>query len=96
MSDPLDMKPTVIGPDGRPLTLDDLPAPGTTRWVARRKAEVVVAVRGGLISLEDACRRYTLSIEEFLSWQRAVDRHGMAGLRATRLQDYRPAAAGGD
>ena len=71
-------------------TLDDLPPPSTTRWVARRKAEVVIAVRGGLLTLEDACRRYTLSVEEFLSWQRAVERHGMAGLRATRLQDYRP------
>ena len=72
------------------MTLDDLPPPSTTRWVARRKAEVVIAVRGGLLTLEDACRRYALSVEEFLSWQRAVERHGMAGLRATRLQDYRP------
>ncbi len=62
----------VIGPDGSPLTLADLPAPGTTRWVIRRKAEVVAAVRGGLLSLEDACRRYTLTIEEFLGWQRAI------------------------
>jgi Protein of unknown function (DUF1153) len=90
MSDRYETRPSVIGPDGRPLTLDDLPPPSTTRWVARRKAEVVIAVRGGLLTLEDACRRYTLSVEEFLSWQRAVERHGMAGLRATRLQDYRP------
>ena len=34
----------VIGPDGSPLTIDDLPAPGTKRWVIRRKAEVVAAV----------------------------------------------------
>ena len=40
----------VMGPDGNPLTLDDLPAPGTTRWVIRRKAEVVAAVRGGLLT----------------------------------------------
>ena len=38
----------VMGPDGNPLTLDDLPPAGTTRWVIRRKAEVVAAVRGGL------------------------------------------------
>ena len=31
----------VIGPDGSPLTIADLPAPGTKRWVIRRKAEVV-------------------------------------------------------
>ena len=59
----------VIGPDGSPLTIADLPAPGTKRWVIRRKAEVVAAVRGGLLSLEEACSRYTLTVEEFLSWQ---------------------------
>jgi len=70
-------------------TLDDLPPPNTKRWVIRRKAEVVAAVRSGIISLDEACRRYTLSIEEFLSWQRLIDSHGLAGLRVTRLQDYR-------
>lgn len=71
------------------MTEDDLPPPDTKRWVMRRKAEVVAGVRSGLISLEEACRRYTLSVEEFLSWQRLIDSHGMRGLRATRLQDYR-------
>ena len=52
-------------------------------------AEVVEGVRSGLISLDEACRRYSLSVEEFLSWQRLIDRHGLRGLRATRLQDYR-------
>ena len=70
-------------------SIDDLPPPNTKRWVIRRKAEVVAAVRGGIISLDEACRRYTLSIEEFLTWQRLIDSHGMAGLRVTRLQDYR-------
>jgi hypothetical protein len=79
----------VIGPDGSPLTMSDLPAPGTKRWVIRRKAEVVAAVRGGLLSLDEACRRYTLTVEEFLGWQRAIDRFGLAGLRATRVQQYR-------
>jgi len=45
----------VIGPDGSPLTIADLPPPSTKRWVIRRKAEVVAAVRGGLLSLEEAC-----------------------------------------
>jgi len=70
-------------------TVDDLPPPETKRWVIRRKAEVVAGVRAGLISLEDACKRYKLSIEEFLSWQRMIDSHGLRGLRVTRLQDYR-------
>jgi Protein of unknown function (DUF1153) len=67
----------------------DLPPPNTKRWVARRKAVVVNAVRSGAISLEEVCRRYELSIEEFLAWQRAIDTHGVAGLRVTRLQIYR-------
>jgi hypothetical protein len=79
----------VIGPDGSPLTIADLPAPGTKRWVIRRKAEVVAAVRGGLLSLEEACSRYTLTVEEFLAWQYSIDRHGLAGLRTTRIQQYR-------
>ena len=79
----------VIGPDGSPLTIADLPAPGTKRWVIRRKAEVVAAVRGGLLSLEEACERYKLTVDEFLSWQRSIDRYGLPGLRATRIQDYR-------
>ena len=80
---------SVIGPDGNPMTVDDLPPPNTKRWVARRKAQVVAGVRAGLISLDDACKRYTLTVEEFLSWADAVDRHGVRGLRVTRLQDYR-------
>ena len=62
-----------------PLTLADLPPPSTRRWVIRRKAEVVAAVRGGLLSLDDACKRYTLTVEEFLAWQHAIDRFGLAG-----------------
>jgi hypothetical protein len=79
----------VIGPNGSALTIADLPPPGTTRWVIRRKAELVAAVRGGLLSLEEACDRYTLTVDEFLSWQRSIERYGLLGLRATRVQDYR-------
>ena len=69
--------------------MDDLPPPNTTRWVPRRKAAVVAAVRSGKITMEEALRRYQLSEEEFLSWQRAFEAHGPAGLRATRVQQYR-------
>ena len=72
-----------------PLTEADLPPPDTKRWVTRRKAIVVAGVRSGLITLEDACRRYTLSVEEFISWQRLIEKHGVPGLRATRIQHYR-------
>lgn len=79
----------VIGPLGEALTVDSLPSPSTTRWVVRRKAEVVAAVSGGLLTVDEACQRYSLTIEEFAGWQRAVDRSGMAGLRVTRIQHYK-------
>lgn len=79
----------VIGPLGEPLSLDKLPPADTKRWVVRRKAEVVAAVAGGLLTMDEACQRYSLSCEEFTSWQRAVELSGMPGLRVTRLQKYR-------
>ena len=78
---------SVRGPDGRPLTISDLP--GITRWVTRRKAEVVAAVTGGLLSEEEALRRYDLSEEEFTCWRALYSKHGRKGLRTTRLQQYR-------
>ncbi len=80
---------SVKGPDGRLITLADLPKPGITRWVTRRKAEVVAAVSGGLLSQTDACKRYDLSEEEFAGWRKLYSKHGRKGLRATRLQQYR-------
>ncbi len=79
----------VIGPLGEPLTLDSLPPVGTTRWVVRRKAEVVAAVTGGLLTVDEACERYGLTVEEFTSWQRAIERSGVPGLRVTRIQHYK-------
>jgi hypothetical protein len=78
----------VIGPDGHSLTVADLPSPETKRWVIRRKAQVVVAVRGGLLTLEQACSRYALNFEEFRSWERSIDRFGVKGLRTKRTQFY--------
>jgi hypothetical protein len=77
----------VIGPYG-PLTAADLPSGETKRWSIRRKAEVVAAVRGGLLSLEEACSRYALNIEEFLCWQYCIDQYGFNGLRTTHTQFY--------
>lgn len=71
------------------MTRKDLPPRDTSRWIARRKAEVVAAVDGGLLSIREACERYDLSLEEFASWQRAVEREGMPGLRVSRAQYYR-------
>jgi hypothetical protein len=74
----------IIGPSGEILTLRNLPPAETVRWVPRRKAELVAAVRGGLLSLGDACSRYGLTPEEYLGWQDALDRGGLKALRITK------------
>lgn len=81
----------IVGPTGERLTLASLPPPATKRWVIRRKAEVVAAVEGGLLSLEDARARYDLSEEEFGNWRKLIMAHGLAGLRTTKVQHYREA-----
>lgn len=82
-------EPSIVGPTGRPMTRRDLPPTGTKRWVVRRKAEVVAGVRGGLISLEEACQRYNLSEDEFDSWRQLLENHGLSGLRATSVKKFR-------
>ncbi|HEY7852364.1 MAG TPA: DUF1153 domain-containing protein [Caulobacteraceae bacterium] len=77
----------IVGPDGGRIGLADLPPANTRRWVIRRKAEVVTAVRAGLLTLEEALARYGLTGEEFESWCGAFARHGMAGLRTTQRGD---------
>jgi hypothetical protein len=69
--------------------MTELPPPNTRRWVARRKAAVVAAVSSGMITLEEACRRYRMSEEELLAWQRAFENYGVLGLRAGSVQQQR-------
>ena len=76
-------------PDGSVMSRADLPDPETRRWVASRKAAVVRALEYGLITREEALERYSLSEEELVSWQSAVERHGITALKATNLQQYR-------
>lgn len=74
-----------------PVEPHRLPEPDIKRWVARRKAVIVDAVRNGALTIDEACRRYQLSHEEFHAWEKAIEAHGVAGLRVTRLQIYRDA-----
>jgi hypothetical protein len=85
MSRPQRLK-TIAGPNGRPLTLGDLPPVKPNRWFPAHKANIVVAVRGGLITADQACKRYKLTIEEFTLWQSAFETHGVAGLRVARAK----------
>jgi transposase-like protein len=68
---------------------DQLPPPDTKRWTAQRKAAVVEAVRSGVVAIEEICRRYDVTAEEFLSWHNTMLRHGVWGLYTTALQKYR-------
>ena len=80
-------KPTlkfVRRPDGTLLTPGSLPPTDLRRWVMRRKADIVMAVRGGILSIEAACARYDLSREEYLAWQKAFDKFGIKGLSGKR------------
>ena len=69
-------------------SIPNLPVP-SERWTVRRKAEVIEAVRGGWVAIEEACRLYQLSVDEFVAWERDLNRHGVPGLRVTRYQIYR-------
>jgi hypothetical protein len=79
----------IVGPDGYLMTVRDLPPSGTERWIPRRKAIVVFAVAGGLISVVEACKRYSLTVEELEQWKHSVQNHGVRGLRVTQLKQYR-------
>jgi hypothetical protein len=74
--------PDVLGP------LPELPLP-SERWTVRRKAAIIEAVRGGWMPIEEACRVYNISVDEFLAWERDLDRNGVSSLRSTRYQIYR-------
>ena len=85
---------TVIDPYGKPLTSDMLPPADTVRWVPRLKAQVVCAVRGALITRQEACDRYSISNDELSSWEKLLDDHGTKALRVTKTQHYRQATSG--
>lgn len=79
----------VVGPLGERLTRDNLPPGGKLRWVARRKAQVVAAIDGGLLTVPEACARYNLSLEELSMWQRIYGEEGLPGLRQREVQSHR-------
>ncbi|MGY3436554.1 MULTISPECIES: CtrA inhibitor SciP [unclassified Marinovum] len=76
-------------PDGEVMTRADLPPAQTRRWVASRKAAVVRGVVYGLITQEEAQKKYSISADEFREWVTAVSQFGEEALKATTLQRYR-------
>lgn len=75
-------------PDGGIMSMSDLPD-CNTRWVASRKADVVRAVVGGLLTREDALRRYGLTEEEFTLWARNYAAGGVRRLKVAAISGNR-------
>lgn len=50
-------------------------------WAGKHKAEVVAAVRDGLLTAEEAHECYGLTPEEVAVWQRTLDSLGVRGRR---------------
>lgn len=84
-----DISSGVVGPLGERLTREGLPSGTNLRWVARRKAQVVAAVEGGLLSAREACTRYNLSAEELASWRQIYGEEGLQGLRLRQIDVHR-------
>ena len=93
-ADPVDDPPREDRPADDPVEPDpfdqtpQLPA-AVGRWTVRLKAELVRAVRGGWVPIEEVCRLYGISADEFVAWERDLARYGVPGLRTTRYQIYR-------
>lgn len=88
-SAPSKQRPLPFNPDGSCLSLKDLPPANTKRWVSSRKAQIVAAINGNLISVDEACEKYALSPEELISWQEALKNQGLAGLKVTKSRNHR-------
>lgn len=73
--------------------LANLPANANTRWTPKRKAAVVFAIRAEIMEEVEALAKYGITALELTTWRADVDASGIAGLRATRLQQYRALAA---
>lgn len=71
------------------IGIETLPPLTGTRWVTSRKAQLIRAIRSGIITIEEASRRYRLTIDELSEWQTSFDKHGKRGLRTTFIQQYR-------
>jgi hypothetical protein len=71
------------------VTRERLPPPDAVRWLPKRKAALVRAIEAGSLAIDEACSRYSLSIDELLEWQRELARDGQGGLRVSRIQAHR-------
>lgn len=80
----------VIGADGDIITRGSLPPSSTQHWRIRLKAKVVAAVESGMITLDEACAKYRMSIEEYFEWRRRVERSGLASWECRHAKAQAP------
>jgi hypothetical protein len=86
--DKIDVSPA--GEDaGRPWVAESLPTSNTGRWVTRRKAQLISAIKSGILTVEEASQRYRLTLDELAQWQASFDQFGVRGLKATLVQQIR-------
>ena len=70
---------------GLSVDLEALPENGEIRWVARRKAQVVLAISLGVLTMNEACRRYNISVEELNAWRKNFGHAGLNGLKVKNI-----------
>jgi hypothetical protein len=74
----------VYGPRGNVIAPYDLPPARGAHWTAYRKADLIAAISGGLLTLDEAKARYALTDEELSEWRNGVAKLGLVGLRTRR------------
>jgi transposase-like protein len=92
VADTIPKRERIVRPDGGRFPAGSELPPASGRWSARLKLEVVAAVERRWLSIHEACQLYGLTVEEFLSWQNSIRRHGYNALKTTQVQKYRPNA----
>jgi hypothetical protein len=73
-----------VGLRGNVIAPYDLPPAHGARWTPQRKADLIAAILGGVITLDEAKARYALTIEELSEWRRGLAAAGVRGLKATK------------
>jgi hypothetical protein len=77
--------------DKRPAVLEvTLPPAGWKKWSAQRKAAVLLAIRAGTISRNQARETYFLSEEELAVWEERFEIDGLGGLQLKNVRFRRP------
>jgi hypothetical protein len=71
--------------NGNVIAINDLPPADTRRWTPNKKAVLVRAVQGELISREELLARYNMEEAEFARWERELARIGANGLKVTKF-----------